>query len=81
VDKVNDARAKAALPDSYELLKQAKYNETAMMSVPNVIRSTDWLEENGMCVDLLRAGASTINYPPGRQAGEHSRRDPLWKVR
>lgn len=59
LDKVNDARAKAALPDSYELLKQARYNSTAMMSVPNVIRSTDWLEENGMCVDVLRAGAST----------------------
>ena len=60
LNKVNDVRIKAALPDSYELLKQAKYNDTAIMSVPNVIRSTDWLEENGMCVDLLRAGKSTI---------------------
>jgi len=60
MNKVNDARTKAALPDSYELLKQAKYNETAMMSVPNVIRTTHWLEENGMCVDLLRAGTSTV---------------------
>ena len=60
LSKVNDIRTKAALPDSYELLKEAKYNNTAMMSVPNVIRSTDWMEENGMCVDLLRADTSTI---------------------
>eukprot|EP00957_Ditylum_brightwellii_P009679 729363-Ditylum_brightwellii.AAC.1 len=43
---------------------QARDYGTAMHSVPNVIRSKEWLEENGQCLDNIRPGSSTI-----KQAG------------
>lgn len=57
---IKEDRVKAALPSSYEILKHSEHTTTAMMKVPDAIRSKDWLQENGACLDNLRPETSTI---------------------
>jgi len=49
-----------ALPATIEMAKKARATNTAMLSVPNVIRSKEWLHENGICLDNIRPDQSTI---------------------
>mmetsp|Transcript_16707 Transcript_16707/g.23565 ORF Transcript_16707/g.23565 Transcript_16707/m.23565 type:complete len:1238 (-) Transcript_16707:47-3760(-) len=53
-------RVRKALPDDLKNVKKVIEIGTAMQSVPNVIRSMDWLYENGLCLDHIKAGPSTI---------------------
>jgi len=53
-----------AMPDSFEKAKKRKNDKVALLSVPNAIRSQEWLETNGICLDNIRAGQSSV-----RQAG------------
>jgi hypothetical protein len=51
---------KMAIPSTIKDAKKAKESSSAMMSVPNVIRSEEWLQENGICLDNIRQDQSTI---------------------
>ena len=54
-------RVYSALPEV--LTKQAVEHGTARHSVPNVVRSIEWLEENGMCLDhIVTRDNSTIPH-------------------
>ena len=49
------------IPDTMkELQKVKEVGGTAMRTVPAVIRSMEWLEENGTCIDNIIAAPSTI---------------------
>ena len=53
---------KMAIPETIEKANEANKAGvgTAMVSVPNVIRSEEWLMENGLCLDNIRQDQSTI---------------------
>lgn len=63
-DLVVDKKTAMALPDTFEMAKVAATEGTAILTVPNAVRSPEWLEENGTCLDNIRAEPSTI-----REAG------------
>lgn len=54
-------RFRAALPDSLSGLKTVIEEGSAPYSTPNRVRSLEWLEENGMCLDNIRPGPSTVS--------------------
>jgi len=61
LNSIQNPRLKNALPPNYEIIvKEGKNKSAAMLSVPNVIRSSEWLAENGMCIDTLHPGPSTV---------------------
>lgn len=56
---IDNARVKAAMPNSYANLKKVNHTtSSALISVPNAIRSNEWLQSNGICLDTLRPGIS-----------------------
>lgn len=55
-----DKRTNAALPDSFNELEHASRLGSAVFSTPNAIRSIAWLKQNGICMDNIRVGTSTI---------------------
>jgi hypothetical protein len=55
-------RVAYALPDSVEDVKYAAEIGTARFSIPESIRSIEWLEESGLCLDNLRKGTSDIPH-------------------
>ena len=57
---ITKEKVKMIMPDTLEKAKDARSIGTAALSAPNAIRSKEWLEENGICVDNIRAGDSTI---------------------
>ena len=61
---ITDVKLSMALPDSFEKAREGKNDKVALLSVPNAIRSQEWLETNGICLDNIRAGQSNV-----RQAG------------
>jgi len=49
------------LPESIENLQELERKGVALWNAPkDFIRSAEWLEENGLCMDNLRAGISTV---------------------
>jgi hypothetical protein len=61
---VQKGRLMAALlptdPDDLPKIKEA--GGSLIYSVPSAKRSTEWLRRNGMCMDNLKVGPSTIEY-------------------
>eukprot|EP00985_Skeletonema_marinoi_P030455 scaffold32165_cov147-Skeletonema_marinoi.AAC.1 len=55
-----DKRLRAAFPDNVEDVPVAKDIGTARFSARSSIQSVEWIEENGVCIDNLVSGASTI---------------------
>ena len=55
-------RVAYALPDLVHDVKYVAEVGTARYSIPDSIRSVEWLEENGFCLDNLRVGKSMIPY-------------------
>jgi len=55
-----DERVKIALPRKIEDLDLASEIGTARYSVPDFVRSPEWLRENAMCADNIRPGDSII---------------------
>jgi hypothetical protein len=55
-----DKRLKTALPDRVEDVEKAIKVGTARFSAIDSIRTPDWLQENGRCLDNLVGGTSTI---------------------
>ena len=55
-----DKRLRAAFPDSVEDVSAAKEVGTARYSAKTSLQSIEWLEENGVCIDNLVPGVSTI---------------------
>jgi hypothetical protein len=53
-------RFAASLPKDIEGLEVATEDGTAKLSVPNRVRSIEWLEKNGRCLDNIRPDRSTI---------------------
>lgn len=53
-----------AFPKNFMDFLKAVYVGTAALTVPNRVRSIEWLEQNGRCLDNIRPDLSTI-----RQAG------------
>jgi SET domain len=53
-----------ALPKSLSVFEQVRERGTADLTVPDRVRSIDWLNSNGRCLDNIRPGISTI-----KQAG------------
>jgi hypothetical protein len=58
---VMDIKLTMALPDTLDKAREARTNGVAMLTVPNVIRSSEWLENNGFCLDNIRSGQSAID--------------------
>jgi SET domain len=51
------------LPDDPSKLKDVMEAGGAFyLSSPNAVRKIDWLEENGLCMDNIRPGPSTVPY-------------------
>lgn len=51
------------LPDNPDELAQVLQNGGSFhLSSPTAIRSLEWLKQNGMCMDNIRPGPSTITY-------------------
>lgn len=61
---ITDVKLLMAMPDTLEEAKTARIDGVALLTVPNAIRSQQWLETNGICLDNIRAGQSSI-----REAG------------
>jgi len=53
-----------AIPKTYVDFQWALRDGTAALTVPDRVRSVEWLEQNGRCLDNIEPGTSTI-----RQAG------------
>lgn len=54
---------KQMLPDDpMELRKMLKDGGSFSLRAPGAIRSVDWLEKNGLCMDNIKPGPSTIPY-------------------
>lgn len=54
-------RFAAAFPNDYDGFQQAvRDGTTATLSVPNQVRSLEWLDTHGQCLDNLRPDVSTI---------------------
>lgn len=60
--KSEKKRVVFALPKNVEDVPYVAKVGTAEYSIPNYIRSIDWLEENGLCLDNLHVGKSNIPY-------------------
>ena len=58
--KMQDERLRAALPNNVEDVPKAIEIGAARFSTPNSIRSIQWLEENGACLDGIVPGTSII---------------------
>jgi hypothetical protein len=58
---VDDKRNRIALPKSVHDLKEAARKGVANLSMPNRVRSKEWLKENAMCMDNLKPGNSTVS--------------------
>lgn len=54
-------RLHAAIPKNVEELEFASKDGVASLSLPNRIRSTEWLETHGRCLDNMKPGISTIH--------------------
>jgi hypothetical protein len=54
------SRLSKALPEHLEAVPEVLEHGTAHHSLPNVVRSLDWLHEYGMCLDHMQAGPSDI---------------------
>lgn len=61
LESIDNPRLRNALPPNYQTIQQGKNKNAAMLSVPNVIRSSEWLKEYGMCIDRLYPGPSTVS--------------------
>ena len=62
---VENKKMKTILPEDMEQARKKVLEKgTAMASVPDAIRSAEWLEENGLCLDNIKEGRSTV-----KQAG------------
>mmetsp|Transcript_22413 Transcript_22413/g.32756 ORF Transcript_22413/g.32756 Transcript_22413/m.32756 type:complete len:533 (-) Transcript_22413:75-1673(-) len=53
-------RVAAALPKKIDDIEKAYEAGTAKYSLPNFIRTPEWLQENAICADNIRAEKSTI---------------------
>ncbi|GFH52228.1 hypothetical protein CTEN210_08704 [Chaetoceros tenuissimus] len=60
--KESKFRVAFALPDDINDVKLVAKIGTARYSIPESIRSLEWLEENGNCLDNLRRGKSNIPF-------------------
>lgn len=49
-----------ALPTDYKKAFESKGKDVALLTVPDVQRSTQWLEENGICLDNIYVEQSTV---------------------
>ncbi len=56
----NTQHLRMAFPDTVEKARKAVDEGTARVSVPDVIRSQEWLEQNGICLDNIRPDQSNI---------------------
>ncbi len=61
------ANLRMAIPAKLDDAKTQRSSGTAMLSVPNVIRSKEWLQKNGICLDNIRQNQSSI-HQAGRGA-------------
>ncbi|KAL7537712.1 hypothetical protein ACHAXR_010407 [Thalassiosira sp. AJA248-18] len=55
-----DKRLRAAMPNNLQDVPAALASGTARFSAKESIRSVEWLEENGACIDNIVSGVSTI---------------------
>jgi hypothetical protein len=55
-----DKRLRAAFPDKFEDVPLAKEIGTARFSARTSVQSIEWIEENGVCIDNIVSGTSTI---------------------
>lgn len=73
---ITDVKLSMAMPASLQNAETARHNGTAILSVPDAIRSQEWLQENGICLDNIvsiqsgvqqagRGAAATRNLKKG----------------
>ncbi len=69
LDLITDVKLKMAMPDDLEKAKEARVggNGVAMLTVPEAVKSNEWLKDNGVCLDNIRADQSSI-HEAGRGA-------------
>ena len=56
----NNPRLRAVFPDTWDEVPTAVKIGTARFSAKDSIRSISWLEENGVCLDTIAGGTSTL---------------------
>uniref|UniRef100_A0A7S3Q5D1 SET domain-containing protein n=1 Tax=Chaetoceros debilis TaxID=122233 RepID=A0A7S3Q5D1_9STRA len=61
LDLVTDVKLKMAMPKDFEDAKKAKQDGTAILTVPEAVKTDEWLKENGTCLDNIRADQSTVD--------------------
>jgi SET domain len=62
IDLTDDERKLNALPKLASDLSAVAKSHTAWHAIPNNPRTVDWLEENGLCLDLLERRFSDISH-------------------
>ena len=60
LDSITEAMVKMAMPKTYEEAQSVRHTKAAMLTVPNAIKSREWLNENGMCLDNIYSGQSKL---------------------
>mmetsp|Transcript_14027 Transcript_14027/g.20053 ORF Transcript_14027/g.20053 Transcript_14027/m.20053 type:complete len:1073 (-) Transcript_14027:239-3457(-) len=61
----NDIKLGMALPKDVKLIAERTAPSAAMLNLPDAMRDKSWLESNGLCIDNIRPGKSSI-----KQAGK-----------
>jgi len=59
-DLVSRERTRMAIPSTLQDAKKALDKGAALHSIPNAVRSQEWLEQNGQCLDNIVPRSSTL---------------------
>lgn len=60
IDSMTDLKVKMLMPETFERAKEVRGISSARLSLPDAVRSPEWLEKNGVCIDNIRPGLSSI---------------------
>ena len=60
MDSITKPKVKMVMPKTFEEAESVRGAKAAILNVPNVIKSQDWLDDNGMCLDNIYPGDSKV---------------------
>ena len=60
LDSITVPKVKMVMPKTLEEAQSVRGTKAAMLSVPTAIKSQDWLENNGVCLDNIYPGQSKV---------------------
>ena len=56
MDSITKPKVKMVMPKTFEEAESVRGAKAAILNVPNVIKSQDWLENNDVCLDNIYPG-------------------------